>query len=63
MSDFESRFIKRLFGRMLWGGIGVSIAAVYWLIKGAAFSGTVLLIFGLLCVAGSLIYKMVNKNR
>lgn len=63
MSDFESRFIKRLFGRMLWGGIGVSIAAVYWLIKGAAFSGTVLLIFGLLCVAGGLIYKMVNKNR
>ena len=63
MSDFESRFIKRLFGRMLWGGVGVSIAAVYWLIKGAAFSGTVLLIFGLLCVAGGLVYKITHKNR
>ena len=63
MSDFESRFIKRLFGRMLWGGIGVSIAAVYWLAQGATFSGTLFLIFGLLCVAGGSVYKITHKNR
>lgn len=56
-------FVKRLFQKMLYGGIGVVLGAVYCLIKGIPSYGIPLLIFGLICVAGGLIYKMTHKDR
>ena len=63
MNNFWSWFINKFFEKMLWGGIGVLIAAVIFFIRGFAQAGTAFLIFGLVCVAAGGIYKITHKDR
>ena len=63
MNNFWSWFVKRFFQKMLWGGIGVVIAAVYFFIRGLPQVGLPFLIFGLVCVAGGTVYKIFHRDR
>lgn len=63
MNNFWSWFIKRFFEKMLWGGVGVLIGAVCCFIRGLPQLGIPFLIFGLVCVAGGTVYKILHRDR
>lgn len=63
MNNFWSHFINRLFEKMLWSGVGVLIAAIYFFIRGLPNLGIPFLIFGILCVVGGTVYKIFHRNR
>lgn len=63
MNNFWSWFVQRFFEKMLVGGIVVLVAAVYCLIRGLTYLGIPFLIFGLVCVAGGTVYKILHRGR
>ncbi len=63
MNNFWSWFIKRIFEKMLVGGVVVLIFAVYCLIRGLLHLGIPFLIFGLVCTAGGTVYKITHRER